>query len=58
MPIIVTMVMAMNTHGSWQINLASLVLGISKADIALVPGSLCKVMAATNVCNFLCLQAR
>ena len=40
-----------------KLSLASLVLGISKADIASVPGSLCKVMAATNVCNFLCLQA-
>ena len=35
----------MDTHGSWQISFASLLLGISKADIASVVGSLCKVMA-------------
>ena len=58
MPKRVIIVMAMDTHGSWQINLASLLFGISKADIASVPGNLYKVMAATNVCSFLCLQAK
>ena len=54
-PNMVTMVIAIDTQGSWQISLVSLVLGISKADMASVPGNLCKVMAATSVCSFLCL---
>ena len=54
----VIIVTAIDTHGSWHINFASFVLGISKADIASVAGSLCRAIAVTSVCNFLCLKAR
>ena len=57
-PNMVMIVTAMDTHGSWHINFASFVLGISKADIVSVAGSLCRVMAVTRVLNFLCLKAR
>ena len=45
----VIVVTAMDTHGSWQINFASFVLGISKADIASETGSLWRVIAVTKV---------
>ena len=54
----VMLVTAMDTHGSWRINFASFVLGISKADIASIAGSLCRAIAVTSVHNFLCLKAR
>ena len=54
----VIIVTAMDTHGSWHINFASFVLGISKANITSVAGSLCKAIAVTSVHNFLCLKAR
>ena len=57
-PSMVIRVTAMDTHGSWQISLASSFWGISKADIASVIGSLCNVIAVTKVCSFLCLQAK
>ena len=58
MPSMVIRVTAMDTHGSWHINLASSFWGISKADIASVMGSLCSVIAVTSVQSFLCLQAK
>ena len=54
----VIVVTAMDTHGSWHINFASFVLGISKADIASETGSLWRAIAVTKVLNFLCLNAR
>ena len=54
----VIMVTAIDTHGSWHMNLASLLLGISKALKACMEGIFCKVKAATNVLSFLCLQAK
>ena len=58
MPKIVIMVTAIDTQGSWQINLASLFWGSSNADMVSVGGSLCNVMAVTSVHNFLSLQAK
>ena len=55
-PIMVIVVTAMDTHGSWQINFASLVLGISKVDIVSEIGSLWRVIAVTKVLSFLCLK--
>ena len=54
----VIIVMAMDTQGSWHINLASLFPGISKTLNACREGILCRVKAATNVFGFLCLQAK
>ena len=54
----VTVFTAMDTHGSWQINFASFVLGISKADIASEIGSLWRVIAVTKFLSFLCLKER
>ena len=54
----VIVVTAMDTHGSWHINFASFVLGISKADIASETGNLCRVIAVTKSLNSLCLNAR
>ena len=51
-------VTAIDTHWSWHISFDFFVLGISKADIASVAGSLCRAIAVTSVCNFLCLKAR
>ena len=53
----VMIVTAIDAHGSWHINFASFELGISKADMASVASSLCKVIAPTSVLNFLCLIA-
>ena len=57
-PNIVMIVTAMDTYGSWHINFASFVLGISKADIASIAGSLCRAIAVTSVHNFLSLKRR
>ena len=54
----VMIVTAMDTHGPGHISFASFVLGISKADIASIAGSLCRAIALTSVYNFLCLKAR
>ena len=51
----VIIVMVIDTQGSWHINLASLFPGISKTLNACMEGILCRVKAATNVFNFLCL---
>ena len=52
----VMVVTAMDTHGSWHVNFASFVLGISKADIASGMGSLWRIIAVTKVLSFLCLK--
>ena len=54
----VIIVMVIDTQGSWHINLASLFPGILKTLNACMEGILCRVKAATNVFNFLCLQAK
>ena len=52
----VMVVTAMDTHGSWHVNFASFVLGISKADIASGMGSLWRIIAVTKVLSSLCLK--
>ena len=56
--IMVIVVTAMGTHGSWQIDFASFMLGISKADIASEIGSVWRVIAVTIILSFLCLRER
>ena len=50
--ILMIVVTAMDTHGSWHINFTSFLLGISKADIASETGNLCRVIAVTKILNF------
>ena len=57
-PSMVIRITTMDTHGSWQINLASSFWGISKADMVSVMGSLCNVIAVTKVHSFLYLQVK
>ena len=47
----VMIVTAIDTYGSWHINFTSFELGISKADMASIAGSLCKVIVPTSVLN-------
>ena len=54
----VVIVTAMDTHGSWHMSFASFVLGISKADIASITGSLCRAIAVTSVPQFLVLERK
>ena len=54
----VIIVMAIDTQGSWHINLASLFPGVSKTLNACMEGILCRVKAATNVFSFLLLTSQ